>query len=240
MRKAIAICTATLLLALGGCAMEAQNDEIRYAAEYYVDEDGLPQKGEPPFELAAVLRSVKDKDGKDVVRGYSPYEVMEKGEDFDPTKSKPIDLAGNQVGDRFYTVGATDLHIAHFNPHRAYSPYAPDVEVDPTSNVCPKTKKLFRIIVKEAPCWRCGGTKICPECFGSGRGQLSGYAAECWYCGHKESNSKGKSVLVKGECPECDSEGFVKYYGALPDKWGLKKRKNWKFPSDETVKEEDD
>jgi hypothetical protein len=93
--------------------------------------------------------------------------------------------------------------------------------VDPTLNVCTvstcKLKgKVLNGNVLEAPCWRCGGVSICPNCHGSGTGTSGIFdygskktPAKCWYCGET------------GRCPECDDDGFCKYEGSLPPEFKM-------------------
>ncbi|MGE0708274.1 MAG: hypothetical protein AB7N76_18610 [Planctomycetota bacterium] len=84
--------------------------------------------------------------------------------------------------------------------------------VDPTLNVCTvdtcKLKgKVLNAQPLDAPCWRCGGTSMCPNCLGSGSGTSGIFGqtpTQCWYCGET------------GRCPECDDDGFVEYEGTLP------------------------
>ena len=92
--------------------------------------------------------------------------------------------------------------------------------VDPTLAVCAESScklkgKLLNTNALEAPCWRCGGHKICPDCQGSGSGSSGIFGktpSECWYCGDT------------GRCPDCDEYGFATYEDSLPVKFELFKR----------------
>lgn len=86
---------------------------------------------------------------------------------------------------------------------------------------------FHRAIDTEGPCWRCGGSHVCPECMGSGKGHgpIQG-ADDCWMCGPKTAGGSN------GACPECDARGFTIYDGALPAGFKGDKRdykKDWRL-----------
>jgi DNA-directed RNA polymerase subunit RPC12/RpoP len=126
--------------------------------------------------------------------------------------------------------------------------------VDPSLNGCANAScslggVIHQVEVVEGPCWRCGGTKICPECGGSGNGTSGTYGSggtvpsDCWFC--YTPNVVDRSAQSTGRCPECDWDGFAGYVGALPPGFktfqagpdGVKSlpssQRGWKFPQDE-------
>ncbi len=90
---------------------------------------------------------------------------------------------------------------------------------------------------REGPCWRCGGSHVCPECLGSGKGQGmkstgqdgNPLETDCWLCCGKGTQT---APGFNGTCPECDSRGFTIYDGALPAGFKGEKRdlkKDWRL-----------
>ncbi|MDF1663788.1 MAG: hypothetical protein P1V97_18605 [Planctomycetota bacterium] len=179
-----------------GC-MKYEDDSIQYAAEFYVDEFGRPLKGQPQYELAVVI---KDDQGNSYA--HLPPADGAAGAEYDPKASDRLDLLSNsdKKSGRHFMFDMSDHPIAHLNPHRAYSPFKTGgkfVELNtgkkgPGPNFDRKNKRFYRIVPKEAPCWRCGGTN--------------------------EITTFGPAE----ECPDCDDSGFVTYYGVrlLDDHFG--------------------
>jgi hypothetical protein len=172
-----------------GC-VKYEDDSVQYAAEFYPDENGLPSKGQPQYELAVVLKAGAD--GKD--QAFVPPAGAAAGSTYEPKAEEKLDLLGNydKKSGQHFMFDFNDFPIAHLNPHRAYSPYTVNGKYTEISagkdgshpaNFDKKAKKFYRIAKKEAPCWRCGGTN---------------------------------ALITYGdleECPECDDTGFVTYYG---------------------------
>ena len=125
-----------------------------------------------------------------------------------------------------------------------------ETPLDPTMNACTNASCSLGGVVHQVddlygPCWRCGGTKICPECGGSGGGTSDTYGSngqapfDCWFCHTLLVDGSAEST---GRCPECDHDGFVRYEGALPAKFkmfqagpdGVKSvpsaQRGWQFP----------
>jgi hypothetical protein len=186
--------TLTLLGAasfITGC-VKYEDDSIQYAAEFFTDEFGRPQKGHPQYELTVVIKAGAD--SKNLA--FVPPAEDKAGPDYDPPAEEALDLLGNydKKSGRYFMLDHNDSPIAHLNPHKAYSPYTSltggkYTELNPGKNGAPgpnfdlKHKKFYRVVPKELPCWRCGGTN-----------RLMTF-------GNEE------------ECPECDSTGFTEYYG---------------------------
>jgi hypothetical protein len=129
----------------------------------------------------------------------------------------------------YFAVTVRDVRLAESEPFETLCPFCKN-PVDPTSNFCPKCNKFHRTADRDGPCWRCGGTGICPECNGSGKGTAPYYNGNeaCYLCG---GNLPGGS---NGLCPECNGErtrGFVTYDGALPVSVHAEKRASddWKL-----------
>jgi hypothetical protein len=129
----------------------------------------------------------------------------------------------------FYTAIARDERNSIAEPLEMLCP-ACKAPVDPTSNFCANKScdKFHRAVTGEGPCWRCGGTKVCPECGGSGKGgaPIQG-GDDCYLC------SGNKQVgLPVGLCPECDARGFATYEGILPVTYTARNRKkdDWRIP----------
>ncbi len=126
----------------------------------------------------------------------------------------------------YFTIKETDLLITIDVHEEALCPIC-NRAVDPTMNACTnkscKSEGVIRNIPDyEGPCWRCGGLGMCPNCKGSGSGNLGIYdksPAECWTCG------------VEGKCPECKGTGFSRYEGTLPKEYKAYGRENKVFPS---------
>jgi len=122
--------------------------------------------------------------------------------------------------------------------------------VDPSMNGCANPScasggVVHTIATATGPCWRCGGTKICPECGGSGSGTSDTYSSsggapfDCWFC--YTVNADG-SAASTGRCPECDDDGFATYTGELPPQFKQfeggpegksvpSAQRGWKFPN---------
>lgn len=131
--------------------------------------------------------------------------------------------------DNYYTAIARDERNSIAEPLEMLCPSC-KAPVDPSSNFCTNRScdKFHRAVTGEGPCWRCGGTKICPECGGSGKGgaPIQG-GDDCYLC------SKNKDLgLAVGSCPECDARGFCTYEGVLPVtfKGDRRKKDDWKLP----------
>ena len=78
-------------------------------------------------------------------------------------------------------------------------------EIGPEEGFCRNatTPHRYRLYAKSVPCSRCGGSKLCPECSGSGLSRTAEPIRPCWFCAKTKSSSKGP-----GECPQCDEDGF--------------------------------
>jgi hypothetical protein len=152
-----------------------------------------------------------------------------------PTCKKPLNPAEPRCWNcsHYYTATARDEHNSILEPLEFLCPWdkTPLQAVDPTTNYCKKCEKFFRAVDRDGPCWRCGGSHVCPECNGSGKNQsppvynatggLVTGSDECYYC--------GKGTL--GVCPECDTHGFAMYEGVLPPGWRADRRKadDWRL-----------
>jgi hypothetical protein len=135
---------------------------------------------------------------------------------------------------RYFTVNETDL-LKTIDVHgEAHCPSCKQA-VDPLMNACTNAKcKLAGVLRNvddfDGVCWRCGGLGMCPNCKGSGQGNLGIYGekspSDCWTCG------------TSGRCPECDSElkeltkieralqeeagmGFSVYQGVVPMSYSM-------------------
>lgn len=131
---------------------------------------------------------------------------------------------------KYFTVTASDLPTVIDNPEEIICPSCKS-PVDPMMNQCVNGScKLVQagLAVRNVrsftgPCWRCGGTSLCPECTGTGM-RASAVPAQftppntCWYCTPK------KADVGTGRCPECDDDGFTTYHGALPPTYAAWKR----------------
>lgn len=146
-----------------------------------------------------------------------------------PKCSKPINPTESKCWNcnTYYTLSQRDERNAIAEPYETLCPFCQQ-PVDPTLNWCdnPSCKKFHRAIDREGPCWRCGGSHICPECLGSGKGHgpIEG-GDDCWLCGGKQPGGSN------GACPECDAHGFTTYDGALPAGFKAEKRaaKDWRL-----------
>ena len=78
-------------------------------------------------------------------------------------------------------------------------------EIDPEEGFCRNatTPHRYRLYAKLVPCSRCGGSKLCPECTGSGLSRTAEPIRPCWFCAKTKTSSKGPGV-----CPQCDEDGF--------------------------------
>ncbi len=68
------------------------------------------------------------------------------------------------------------------------------------------TPHRYRLSERSVPCTRCGGTKVCPECMGSGLAKDEKdrrVLRSCWFC-----SKDSKERLGTGECTLCDEHGF--------------------------------
>jgi hypothetical protein len=119
----------------------------------------------------------------------------------------------------YIVVTSRDEREAVNEPFESLCPFCKK-PVDPTLNFCDSCKKLFRAVDREGPCWRCGGTRVCPECGGSGKGTAPIFNGndDCYLCGGKAG--------TQGMCPECEGRGFSIYDGALPAGFSVVRRTN--------------
>lgn len=195
MRSALITSTTTtvaLVLGLlaGGC--DAPNDTVVYAAEFATDKNGLPVDGEPRYELTVVLKPTPTESGT-VQKAYAPPPVDQQGQ-YNPTEANAVSLTDVKKDGKYYMVDLKEHNLAHLNPFRAYSPYRATGEAYRevklgTNNFDTKAEKHYRVIAKDAPCWRCGGTN------------------ELWYY------NAARDVQTFEDCDECDDFGFTEYYG---------------------------
>ncbi len=163
-----------------------------------VGEQDLPNLAVPKFECPHCDELV------------DPVAVLSKG-------SKQA-RAGDSVCpscNEYFTVIAADEQLVVDVHEETFCPGCKQ-PVDPTMNMCTNRACKLGGVIRAAsgyvgPCWRCGGTSVCPNCSGTGQGSQGIYGstpAQCWYCdGHDEP----------GRCPECDEHGFVRYEGVLPN-----------------------
>lgn len=150
-----------------------------------------------------------------------------------PTCKKPVNSTESRCWNcnTAYTVAERDERNSITEPHEVLCPYckSPMQTVDPTLNYCEKCQKFHRAIDREGTCWRCGGSGICPECLGSGKGHgpIEG-GDECYLCGG--GKTPGASA---GQCPECGGTGFTTYEGGLPPgfKGDHRAKGDWKLAS---------
>lgn len=122
-----------------------------------------------------------------------------------------LSVCPNPKCEKNFIVVARDELVSVDIPEETFCPSC-QTPVDPTLNACTnpscKLGGVIRVVLDfVGPCWRCGGTKVCPNCGGAGLGSRKVFGqtpATCWYCEDT------------GECPECDEDGFTLYEGALP------------------------
>ncbi len=127
----------------------------------------------------------------------------------------------------YFTVTSRDEHLTDAEPLELLCPHC-KAPIDPTINYCLKCNKFNRSAEREGVCWRCGGTRLCPECQGSGKGTAPIFNGgdACWLCALKPTDPIGTGI-----CPECDGRGFTSYDGALPASFTAAKRSpdDWKL-----------
>lgn len=136
---------------------------------------------------------------------------------------KPVDPAGHACREcgAGYIVAPLDTTTAAPYPLASICPSCGAKQpVNPMSNLCEKCGNTYRNKSLEAPCWRCGGTKLCPECGGSGSGlEASGGLGVCWACAPATAGADATAAKGNGLCSECQGKGYIDYDPALPPKW---------------------
>lgn len=198
---------------------------------YRVSGDLAEGEEGPPLALPK-LKCPHQHDGGDQL--IDPVAVLVKG-------SKDSILAHSNCPSckRYFTVTETDLLLAVDIPEESLCPSC-NQPVSPLMNACTNKKCSLDGVIRnqdsyDGPCWRCGGLGMCPNCKGSGQGNLGIFGdkspAECWTCG------------TSGRCPDCDPEakdlarveqdlrdeagmGFSVYEGVVPTKFSMWKGKD--------------
>lgn len=106
----------------------------------------------------------------------------------------------------FYAIVTGDTALVSENGTTLFCPQEGcGAEIAPEEGFCgnAETPHRYRVYPKSVPCSRCGGSKLCPECTGSGLSRTAEPIRPCWFCTKTKSSSKGPGV-----CPQCDEDGF--------------------------------
>jgi hypothetical protein len=142
-----------------------------------------------------------------------------------PNCKKPVNITQSRCWNcNFaYTMHPRDERSSISEPYEFVCPFCKQ-PVDPSINYCsnPSCQKFHRAADREGVCWRCGGSGVCPDCLGSGKGggPIVG-GDDCYMCGKTNP----------GVCSECNGTGFMTYDGGLPAgfKGDHRAKNDWKL-----------